>query len=343
MGIGGGYLPLPPGEAPYQLIGVDALAYGHSYLVSAPGIRWVERFMDYSLAASFTNRGVGGTQMRQILGQIMNGCGTDPTSTWISSQIGGGKGLVFLEAVTNDMRLYGTSSIGAASWQQQAQLACWFVGSSTQYTYTSGVYSGAFSVETQGTAYDNADEWTTTAGDNITLNVTANSTGIIVLMLPAWNVAGGTWNVTVDSVAAPRLNTSSRIPTDTSGSGINVALFPYVISGLTVGAHTIVLTNGAGGGKVAFAGYLVPSSSPAQVAILVDPPLLVWNTNPPWNLGSAASSPTVPRRCVCCRRRRPKRLCCRPGARVEYQYDALRVGWRAPQRFGRSNNRTPGL
>jgi hypothetical protein len=245
----------------------DSITVGYPYGVSAPGNGYAA-LISTSQAWTLINLAVAGSQLADWLTNIWGGTVSASNTS-------------FMLTGYNDMRFCGSVSACQTSYQNNlmSMLAYLAIPDANKVKALGAVtYAGSWSSASGiGTTYTSSN-----AGD--TAAFTVSGTGLIIDVLTS---AGGLglrpFAVSVDGVVKGTFTATAAY---TDGAGFVYGMYPVIITGLSNGSHSVVLTLQGGTGQVYFSwaagigGSLAPNS------------IFVGNTLKMNSAGYAAGGPT---------------------------------------------------
>jgi len=243
-----------------SLEAVNLTAFGHSYIFGdqeVAGSKWVDRIASRGRTLAISNRGVNGYRSTQTAQKVLQ--------TWTP----GSRGLVLLQCIVNDVRVFQGASNGPATTREafRAILAYLTSLAAQQETSSNLQYVGTWSTVADSNASGGSVKKTTTIGDYV--DVAWNGDTCYVLTQFTSSATAGT-------VTATRSSTQTVVSTTDTGNYYETTPAVIPLTGFGPGDHTVRLKLTAGSAFVVDA-LLVPNPAPPIIVVAKEGPVLKFN------------------------------------------------------------------
>jgi hypothetical protein len=243
-----------------SLEAADLYAYGHSYIFGdqeRTGSKWVDRIASRGRTLAITNRGVNGYRSTQTAQKILQ--------TWTP----GSRGLVLLQSIVNDVRIFQGASNGPATTREAFRAILAYLSSLAAQQETSGnlQYSGTWSTVADPNASGGNVKKTTTIGDYVDVAWNGDSCYVLTQF---------TTSATAGTITATRSGDQAVVSTTDTGSYYETTPAVIPLTGFGAGDHTVRLKLTAGSAFVVDA-LLVPNPAPPVIVIAKEGPVLKFN------------------------------------------------------------------
>lgn len=246
-------------------IAVTTETYGHSF-ATGQGVTSAQRasgLLAASLGAREINRGISGTELTNDVYNAHYGNGWSQRHLFRKSSLSLPQVIIDWQGL-NDIAKYGAgaAALNAYKYSLRGVLRYYRQVARAVDTSASVAYGG-----TGWTAFNDPGGWTwhytATNGTTITITTPANFPGgSLDLIFASLSNCGGIWTASVDGGAGTALDT--RPGAFTANDAVPVV---KQLTGLTPGAHTIVLTSSAITFRTAFWGWAIPAQRPPIVLV----------------------------------------------------------------------------
>jgi hypothetical protein len=243
-----------------SLEAVNLTAFGHSYIFGdqeVAGSKWVDRVASRGRTLAITNRGVNGFRSTQTAQKVLQ--------TWTP----GSRGLVLLQSIVNDVRVFQGAANGPATTREAFRAILAYLTSLAAQQEGSGnlQFVGSWSTVVDANASGGNVKKTTTIGDYVDVAWNGDSCYVLTQF---------TSSATAGTVTATRSTTQSVISTTDTGGYYETTPAVIPLTGFGAGDHTVRLKLTAGTAFVVDA-LLVPNPAPPVIVIAKEGPVLKFN------------------------------------------------------------------